>query len=246
MFAPCAGGLTRPTRDSVVVVCAGRGSGAEHRSPGEPVAKARIGDPAALAACGYLLPSHNQTVELGKLPGGAYRLDPEHASLLFKLDHFGFSELVGRFDRFEASLDFDPEHPEAARLVVLIDPASIDLNLPKFEQDLRGPDWFDVARFPQARFESREIQITGDKTGKVTGDLTVHGATAPVVLEVTFNGGADSLLTGRYTLGFVASGTLSRSAFGLGAYAPAVGDQVTLEIHAEFQRTGAGGPSPSG
>jgi len=199
-----------------------------------------------LAACGYLLPSHNQTFEPAKLPAGAYRLDPEHASLLFKLDHFGFSELVGRFDRFQASLDFDPKQPQAAHLTVLVDPASIDLNLPKFENDLRGPDWFDVAKFPQARFESRTIAVTGEKTGQVTGDLTLHGVTAPVTLDVTFNGGADSLLTGRYTLGFAATGTLKRSTFGLGAYAPAVGDQVTLEIHAEFQRTGAARSTPSG
>ena len=191
----------------------------------------------ALTGCGYLLPSHNQTLNPEKLPVGAYRLDPEHASLLFKLDHFGFSELVGRFDRFDASLDFDAKQPEAARLTVVIDPASIDLNLPKFEQDLRGPDWFEVSRFPQARFESREIQITGEQTGKVTGDLTLHGVTAPVTLDVTFNGGADSLLTGRYTLGFAAAGTLARSTFGLGAYAPAIGDEVLLEIHAEFLRT---------
>jgi polyisoprenoid-binding protein YceI len=199
-----------------------------------------------LAGCGYLLPSHNQTFAPEQLPAGAYRLDPEHASLLVKLDHFGFSQLVGRFDRFQAALDFDPEHPEAAHLTVLIDPASIDFNLPKFEQDLRGPDWFDVAQFPQARFESRTITITGGKTGRVTGDLTLHGVTAPVTLDVTFNGGADSLLTGRYTLGFAATGTLVRSTFGLGAYAPAVGDQVTLEIHAEFQRTGDAGPASSG
>jgi polyisoprenoid-binding protein YceI len=205
-----------------------------------------IGLALALAACGYLLPSHNQTFAPAKLPAGAYRLDPEHASLLVKLDHFGFSQLVGRFDRFEGSLDFDPERPAAAHLTVLIDPGSIDFNLPKFEQDLRGPDWFNVVRFPQARFESRTIAITGDKTGRVTGDLTLHGMTAPVTLDVTFNGGADSLLTGRYTLGFAASGTLSRSSFGLGAYAPAVGDQVTLEIHAEFQRTGATGSPASG
>ncbi len=195
----------------------------------------------SLAGCGHLLPAHNQTVNPEQLQAGAYRLDPEHAALLLKLDHFGFSQLVGRFNRFEATLDFDPAQPAAARLTVLIDPASIDFNLPKFEEDLRGPDWFDVARFPQARFESRSIAITGEKTGQVTGDLTLHGATTPVTLEVTFNGGADSLLTGRYTLGFAATGTLSRSTFGLGAYAPAVGDEVTLEIHAEFQRTGAGG-----
>jgi polyisoprenoid-binding protein YceI len=194
-----------------------------------------------LGACGYLLP-RAAPVAPTELPAGAYRTDPEHASLLFKIDHLGFSQLVGRFDRFDAALDFDPKQPGAARLTVLIDPASIDLNLPKFEQDLRGPDWFDVARFPQARFESRKIEITGEKTGKVEGDLTLHGVTAPVTLEVTFNGAGDSLITGRYTLGFAASGTLLRSTFGLGAYAPAVGDQVILEIHAEFERIGAGGP----
>lgn len=71
------------------------------------------------------------------------------------------------------------------------------------------------------------------------------GRTGEVTLDVPFNGGADSLPTGRDTLGFAATGTLMRSTFGLGAYVPAVGDQVTLEIHAEFQRTGASRGSPS-
>jgi polyisoprenoid-binding protein YceI len=191
--------------------------------------------PLALSACGYLLP-RAAPLAPAELPAGAYRIDPEHASLLFKLDHLGFSQLVGRFDRFDASLDFDPEQPEAARLTVVIDVASIDLNLPQFEQDLRGPDWFDVAQFPQARFVSRKIEIAGATSGRVAGELTLHGVSAPVTLEVTFNGAGDSLITGRYTLGFAATGTLKRSEFGLGAYAPAVGDEVTLEIHAEFQR----------
>jgi polyisoprenoid-binding protein YceI len=191
--------------------------------------------PLALAGCGYLLPRAGTAVP-SDLPPGSYRLDPEHASLLFKLDHLGFSQLVGRFDRFEASLDFDPAQPAAAKLTVLIETASIDFDLPPFEEQLRGPQWFDVERFPQARFESRGIEITGDHTARVEGELTLHGQSAPVTLEVTFNGAGESLLTGRYTLGFGATGTLTRSDFGLGAYAPAVGDEVILEIHAEFQR----------
>lgn len=188
-----------------------------------------------LGACGHLIP-RAQAPPPAELPAGAYRLDPEHATLLVKIDHLGFSQLVGRFDRFDATLDFDPDDPAASRLSAEIDPASIDFNLPKFEQDLRGPDWFDVARYPEARFASRAIAITGENTGRVTGDLTLHGVTQPVTLDVTFNGGGDSLVTGRYTLGFAGTGTLSRSAFGLGGYAPAVGDEVTLELHAEFQR----------
>jgi polyisoprenoid-binding protein YceI len=188
-----------------------------------------------LGACGHLIP-RAETPPPAELPAGAYRLDPEHATLLIKIDHLGFSQLVGRFDRFDATLDFDADDPAASRLGAEIDPASIDFNLPKFEQDLRGPDWFDVARYPEARFASRSIAITGANTGRITGDLTLHAVTQPVTLDVTFNGGGDSLVTGRYTLGFAGTGTLSRSAFGLGGYAPAVGDEVTLELHAEFQR----------
>lgn len=188
-----------------------------------------------LGACGYLIP-RAETPPPAELPAGAYRLDPEHATLLFKIDHLGFSQLVGRFDEFDAALDFDPDNPQASRLSAEIDPASIDFDLPEFEEDLRGPDWFDVARFPSARFEGRAIEVTGANTGRITGDLTLHGVTRPVSLDVTFNGGGDSLLTGRYTLGFAAAGIISRSAFGLGAYTPAVGDEVVLEIHAEFQR----------
>jgi polyisoprenoid-binding protein YceI len=193
-----------------------------------------------LGACGYLLP-RAATPPPSELPAGSYRLDPEHAALLVRIDHLGFSTLVGRFDRFDATLDFDPEHPEAATLAATIDPASIDFNVPMFEAQLRGADWFDVARYPEARFTGREVAVTGEKTARVIGDLTLHGVTRPVTLEVTFNGAGDSLVTGRYTLGFAATGTLARSAFGLGAYAPAVGDEVTLEIEAEFQRVGQSG-----
>jgi polyisoprenoid-binding protein YceI len=189
-----------------------------------------------LGACGYFIPRADTVPPPAELPAGAYQLDPEHATLLLKIDHLGFSQLVGRFDQFAATLDFDPDHPEASRLSAQIDPASIDFDLPKFEEDLRGPDWFDVERYPEARFASRQIEVTGANTGRMTGDLTLHGVTQPVTLEVTFNGAGDSLVTGRYTLGFAATGTGSRSAFGLGSYAPAIGDEVALEIQAEFQR----------
>jgi polyisoprenoid-binding protein YceI len=189
----------------------------------------------ALGACGYLQPRATPAAP-ADLPAGSYRIDPEHAALLFKIDHLGFSQLVGRFDRFDATLDFDPKQPGAAVLTVLVEVASIDLNLPEFEQELRGPGWFDVAQFPQARFVSHAIAITGANTGRITGDLTLHGVTRPITLDVTLNGAGDSLITGRYSIGFAASGTLNRSEFGLGAYAPAVGDAVVLEIHAEFQR----------
>jgi polyisoprenoid-binding protein YceI len=189
---------------------------------------------AALAGCGYLLPAQHQTIERSELRGGAYRLDPDHAILLWKVDHLGFSTFVGRFDRLDATLDFDPERPEAAILDVVVDTASISTHVPGFADDLRGSSWFDVERFPEARFSATTITVTGPDTGTVTGDLTLLGVTRPVALDVTFNGGAQSLLTGRYTLGFSATTTFDRTAFGLSTLAPAIGREVTLEIHAEF------------
>ncbi|GAB4522625.1 MAG: YceI family protein [Parvularculaceae bacterium] len=190
---------------------------------------------AGAAACAQLI-TPDVSTEAGALRAGAYRLDPDHAVLLFKLNHLGFSTFVGRFNDIEASLDFDESDPAAARLDARVATASIDVNNPEFEETLRGPGWFDTERFPEARFVSTEIEITGENTGRVTGDFTLMGETRPVTLDVTFNGGARNLLTRRYTLGFAASGAFSRSAFGLDNFAPAVGDQVTLEIHAEFQR----------
>lgn len=189
---------------------------------------------AVLAGCGYLLPAQHQTVERSELRGGAYRLDPDHAILLWKVDHLGFSTFVGRFDRLDATLDFDPERPEAAILDVVVDTASISTHVPGFADDLRGSSWLDVERFPEARFSATAITVTGPDTGTVTGDLTLLGVTRPIVLDVTFNGGAQSLLTGRYTLGFSATTTFDRTAFGLSTLAPAIGREVTLEINAEF------------
>ncbi len=191
---------------------------------------------AALVACGRLIPSNNQTIEPARLEGGTYRLDPSHFAVLWKVSHLGFSHFVGRFDRADATLDFDPAAPAAASLTVTVETASLDTRLPDLDSTLRGSGWFDVATYPQAVFRSTAIAITGPATGSVTGDLTLLGVTRPVTLDVTFNGGATNLLTGHYTLGFAATGTLLRSEFGLTNLVPAVGDEVELEIQAEFQK----------
>lgn len=189
-----------------------------------------------ISACGRLIPAQHQSVVLADLRPGAYALDPDHTAVLFKVDHLGFSLFVGRFNSVEASLDFSADDPTASRLEVLLDVSSIDTGLPDFDQTLRGPGWFDAARFPQARFVAREISVDGDRQGRVMGDLTLKGVTRPVSLDVQFNGGAVNAVTGRYTLGFAANGAFDRTQFGLDALAPAIGAQVQLEIHAEFVR----------
>ena len=119
---------------------------------------------------------------------------------------------------------------------MIVEATSIDSRVPKLDDDLRGSGWLDTTAFPQAIFRSTAIDVTGKNTGRVTGDLTLHGVTRPVSLDVTFNGGANDLITGRYTLGFAAAGTFKRSEFGIDSLIPAIGDEIELEIHAEFLR----------
>ena len=192
-----------------------------------------------LGGCGHLIPAGHQSTKSAELEAGEYRLDPDHKAVLFKIDHLGFSELVGRFTQVDASLDFDPQAPEKSRLSVVIAADSLFLGLPDFERELQGSGYFDTKRFPDITFDSTAITVTGENSGTVTGDLTIKGRTRPVTLDVIFNGGAPNPVTGAYTLGFAAAGQIDRTAFGLGRFAPAVGRMVTLEIHAEFLRGGA-------
>lgn len=191
---------------------------------------------ALLASCDRLITPDFQT-EVQDLRGGQYTLDKDHASLNWKINHLGFSSYVGRFNDFDATLDFDSENVENSSLEVIIDTASLDVNNPEFAEDLRGSDWFDVENFPQAVYRSTSfVEALGEDTFVFRGDLTFLGQTAPVDLTVTFNGGGRNFLTRSYTLGFSASAIFQRSDFGLDRMVSfGIGDDVELEIHVEFQ-----------
>lgn len=168
---------------------------------------------------------------------GAYELDPDHAALIFRVDHLGFSDFVGRFEIFDAVLDFDPENPQVARIEAIIDVGSLDIANDEFAETLTSGQWLDAANFPQARFLSTGMEITGASTGLVTGELTLHGVTAPMQLAVTFNGGSrDRLRGGAYIVGFSAKGAFDRTAFGVDRFSGVVGDMISIEIEAEFIR----------
>jgi polyisoprenoid-binding protein YceI len=182
-------------------------------------------------------------VSTAPVPGGTYRLDKPHASLIFRVSHIGFSNYTGRFATFDATLDIDPADPAAAKLEATIDPASLAVENPPagFLDSLLGPDWFDVVKFPAMTFRSTKIEMTGDDTARVTGDLTLHGVTLPVAFDATFNGGyASHPFEPNARIGFSARGGLSRSAFGIAYGVPeegstmGVGDAVEFIIEAEF------------
>lgn len=169
------------------------------------------------------------------LSEGAYTLDTRHAALTFRISHLGYSDYVGRFERFTASLDFDPAAPQDARLEAIVDMTSLDVADDDFAATLIGPGWLGTPTHPQAVFRATAIRVTGETNGEVTGDLTLFGVTAPVTLSVIFNGGgADLMRGGAQVLGFSAKGSLDRTQFGLDRLAGLIGTDVRFEIEAEF------------
>ena len=196
--------------------------------------------PSLLFSCSRIL-TPDQTSEVTEVRAGQYVLDPNHASLIWKLNHLGFSTFIGTFNEFEASLDFDPEDIENASLEVVINTSSLDVDIPEFEEELRGDNWFDVAVFPQAVYRTtRFVESVDEDTFLFEGDLTLLGTTAPVSLEVNFHGGGRNFLTRSYTVGFSGSAKFNRSDFGLDRFTSfGVGDEIDLEIHVEFIDAGS-------
>ena len=176
-------------------------------------------------------------------PAGAYVVDKSHTSVIFRVDHMGFSHFTGRFTRVDVSLTLDPANPAAATLVARIDPNSIDSdNAPKgFMDELRAAPWFETAKFPDMTFKSTHVELTAPNAATITGDLTMHGQTHPVTLAATFNGGyAGHPMDPHARVGFSAHGALRRSDFGISVGVPqppstfGVGDNVEIIIETEL------------
>jgi polyisoprenoid-binding protein YceI len=172
---------------------------------------------------------------LAQAKPGHYAIDKSHAKIIFAIDHLGFSTYYGVLNDFTASsLDFDPAAPQKSALSLTINVAGLVTTDPKLDEKLKSDTFFDVAKFPMATFKSTSIKMTGAATGKLTGDLTLHGVTKPVTLDVTFNGAGSPPMTTIYVIGFNASAKLKRSDFGIKNFIPLVGDEVKLLISCEF------------
>lgn len=188
-----------------------------------------------LTACGQLLmPEVEQ--ELGEIKAGNYRLDPDHTTVLFKVEHMGISTFVGRFNEVQASLDYDPKQPENSQLEARVEMASLDIDQPDLAETLRSCQWLCVEDYPQARFVTTGAATVDGNRLVFPGDLTFRGETRPIDVTVTVKGGADNWLTESYTLGFDAELEFLRSEFGMGRYVPTVGDEIRVEVFTEFKR----------
>jgi len=175
------------------------------------------------------------TTSPAAVQGGTFKLDPAHGKITWSITHFGFSTYIGQFSHVDATLRVDPKAPAAAAVDVTIDANSLGTLNPALDTHLKSKDFLDVATFPSATFKSTKVTLTGEKTADITGDLTLHGVTKPVVVHATFMQGGTNPIDKKYELGFAGAAEINRSDFGIKSYLPAISDKVTLTIEAEFK-----------
>lgn len=169
-----------------------------------------------------------------KARAGAYQLDPDHASVLFAVSHFGFSTFRGRFDTLSGSLDLDTESPENSSVTIEIKTDSLHTGVGELDTLLLADDMFAGGNSPVIGFTSTSVDQTSDKTAIINGVLTIKGVAKAVSLEARFISSGTNPLTRDRTVGFEATATILRSDFGLKNWLPFVGDTVEITIDVEF------------
>lgn len=161
-----------------------------------------------------------------------YKMDPTHTAITFHINHFGFSTPSGKFMNVDGTVTLDEENPANSKVEVTIPVDMIDTGVPALDDHLKTADFFDVEQFPTAKFVSTKVDVTGEKTAKVAGNLTIHGVTKPATLDVTLNQIAENMFK-KQTAGFTASTTIKRSDFGMTTYLPGLADEVKIDIESE-------------
>jgi polyisoprenoid-binding protein YceI len=164
-----------------------------------------------------------------------YKLDPGHTMVLFSWNHLGFSNPVADIGVGDGTLVFDAQNPANSSVNVTMPLANLDTHVPALDKHLKEPDFFNADKYPTITFKSTSVKPVGGNQYAVTGDLTVHGVTKPVTLNVTLNKSGVHPMTKAQAIGFDATGTLKRSDFGMGAYVPMVSDEIKLTITTEAE-----------
>lgn len=164
-------------------------------------------------------------------------VDLEHVSVFWSLWHGGFSQVTGQFRQInKVDMVFDRKDVTNSKVSVEIEAASLDSNHAYRDNWARSEAAMDVWKFRTINFDSTKIEKTGDNTAKMTGNLTMHGVTFPVTMDVTYNKGGLHL-SKKYSIdGFTAKGKLKRSDFGMSAFIPWIGEEIEFVIQVEAKR----------
>lgn len=159
-----------------------------------------------------------------------YVIDGGHTHVLFKIERFGLSNTIGSFADVKGVIHLDEAAPEKTSVEATIGIASLKSDNPAREQVVIGPHWLDAAQYPEMTFKSTKVERTGEKTAKMTGDLTLHGVTKPVTLDVTLHGMGTDPVTKHKAAGFSAMGHVDRTDFRINTAAGLIGTDVTIMI----------------
>lgn len=168
-----------------------------------------------------------------------YVLDSSHSQIIFSYDHLGFSTTYGMFSGFEGEIMFDQENPENSSVSVSMPVTMMFTGWEKRDAHFMSEDFFNAsaeAEEEMVTFTSTSIEVTGEDTANITGDLTLNGITKPVTLAASLNKTGEHPMQNKEWAGFDATTTLVRSEFGVGRAAPFVGDEVNVLISVEAQR----------
>lgn len=168
---------------------------------------------------------------------GTYEVETSHTRVQFAVSHMGFSDWYGDFTGVTGTLVLDPKAPANATVDVTIPVASVSTTNATLDGELKDESWFDAEQYPTIRFVSTKVTPKGDRGASITGNLTFHGVTRPVVLDATFLASGVNPMTKKETVGFNATTSLKRSDFGVETYLPLIGDEVDLRISAAFEKT---------
>ena len=165
-----------------------------------------------------------------------YKIDSEHATVIFRVSHFNIGNAYGRFNDPTGTVSYDSSDPSKTAFTFEVQTANVDTHNEKRDAHLRSPDFFNAKEFPVITFKSTSVKPAGDNKFEVTGDLTLHGQTKPITFTITKTGEADTKQMG-YRTAWEADVNLKRSDWGMKGMIGPIGDDVHLNISFEAVRS---------
>ncbi len=163
-----------------------------------------------------------------------WNIDPAHSSAQFAVRHMGISTVRGEFRKVGGSVIYDPANPKKTTIDATIDATTVDTRVEMRDKDLRGPNFLDVEKYPTLTFKSKRTETAGAGKLKITGDLTLHGVTKEVVLDVDGPTAAVKDPRGNFHMGASASTKINRREFGVNGAPTMAGDDLTITIDTEL------------
>ena len=173
-----------------------------------------------------------------------WQIDPNHSAAQFSVRHMGISTVRGAFTNVSGTAIYDPADPGKTTLEATIEASSIDTHVQRRDNDLRSTNFFDVAKYPMLTFKSKKVEAAGPSKLKITGDLTIHGVTKEVVLDVDGPSFPVQDPKGNSHMGASASTKINRKDFGVSGASGLVGDEIPITIDVELVNAAAE-PAPT-